>query len=219
MSSTIAIRRIAYLLAVAILVAGCGSSRKSAQDPATPPTTASVPTTTLATSTAAKPDHRTPSEKRAANLILKLLKKPPASSLPGPLIGSSTQAAPLSPGSRKHHAAGAIVTTNGGALVGYLVFQRRADALADLKAFPPNSGPNKIVARNLPGFPRPSYLLRATGNGYVVRNVVFVDGPVIMNTWAYGKPGKAHERPLEKVVLGDARWGLARLRNASAPPR
>lgn len=215
MKSYVVIKRTAILLAAVGLVAACGSSRKAAPGTTAPATTAPGATTAPATTTGTQHDNRTPSEKRAANLILRLLKKPPASSLPAALLGSTTQATPLSAGSRAHRGAGAIVTTNGGALVGYLVFQHRADALGDLKAFPVASGPNHIVKRNLPGFPRPSYLLAATGNGYVVRYIVFVDGAVIVNTWAYGKPGKANEGPLVKVVYQDARWGLARLRNAS----
>ena len=230
MNPTTVIRRTLVLAVSAALLVACGSSHKAAEDTQTNPatttptasTTVAAPpattTTVTTTTTPAGVDRRTPAEKRAANLILRLLEKPKASTLPGPLIGSTTQATRLSAGSRKLHAAGAVVTTNGGALVGYLVFQSRAAALADLAAFPPNSGPNTIVKRNLPGFPRPSYQLRANGNGYVVRYVVFVDGPVIVNAWAYGKPGKA-DGQLVKVVSTDARWGLARLRAARASSR
>jgi hypothetical protein len=106
---------------------------------------------------------------------------------------------------------GAIVTTNGGALAGYLVFKTRRDALADLKAFPPNSGPNKVIARNVAGLPKPSYILKAVGNGYVARYVVFVRNEVIVNTWAYGRKGKASERKLLSLVESNAHWALTRL--------
>lgn len=223
MNQNTVIKRGAVLAASTVLLAACGSSHKAAQGTQTArsgtTTTAVKPGSGSAvTTTPGAVDRRTPAEKRAADLILRLLQKPVKSSLPAPLVGSTTQATPLSAGSRKLHAAGAIVTTNGGALVGYLVFQSRAAALADLKAFPPNSGLNKIVQRNLPGFPRPSYLLRATGNGYVVRYIVFVEGPVVVNAWAYGKPGRA-QAALVKVVHADARWGLARLRAARASVR
>jgi hypothetical protein len=131
--------------------------------------------------------------------------------MPLSLRGARTGAVPLSTGSRKHHAAGAIATSNGGALVGYLVFKNRKDALADLEANPPNSGPNKIIARTLSGLPKPTYVLKALGNGYVVRYVVFVDGPVIVNAWAYGQKGKAAERKLLTIVEENARWARGRL--------
>jgi hypothetical protein len=102
-----------------------------------------------------------------------------------------------------------VVTTNGGALVGYLVFKNRADALADLKAYPPNSGPNKIVSRTVEGLPEPTYVLRANGNGYLARYVVFVDGTVVVNTWAYGQ--KRNDRRLQDIVVGNARWAKQRL--------
>jgi ABC-type glycerol-3-phosphate transport system substrate-binding protein len=200
----------AALLATAGLSA-CGSSPKSASSDTT--TTAPAATTTNATTTATATT--TPAAGKAgptAKLILKLLKAPQDASLPASLQGSQTQAAQLSSGSRARHAAGAIVTTNGGALVGYLVFKNRKDALADLAAYPPNSGPNKIVARSVPGLPKPTYVLRARGNAYLSRYIVFVDGPVIVNTWAYGQEGK--EAALKAVVLSNAHWARGRLEAA-----
>ena len=47
---------------------------------------------------------------------------------------------------------------------------------------------------------------RAEG-GYVV----FVDGPVIVNAWAYGQKGKKREAQLVAIVKKNARWGLERL--------
>ena len=189
------------VFAAAVGLAACGS-KSSTSKPAG--TTVTSPTTTAATTTPAG-QKLTPT----ARLILGLLKAPPKASLPASLRGSQTQAAALSSGSRAHHAAGAIVTTNGGALVGYLVFKNRGDALADLAAYPPNSGPNKIVSRNAAGLPKPTYVLRARGNGYLAHYVVFVDGPVIVNTWAYGQ--KSNEQALQGVVLANAHWALRRL--------
>jgi hypothetical protein len=189
------------VFAAAVGLAACGS-KSSTSKPAG--TTVTSPTTTAATTTPAG-QKLTPT----ARLILGLLKAPPKASLPASLRGSQTQAAALSSGSRAHHAAGAIVTTNGGALVGYLVFKNRNDALADLAAYPPNSGPNKIVSRNAAGLPKPTYVLRARGNGYLAHYVVFVDGPVIVNTWAYGQ--KSNEQALQGVVLENAHWALRRL--------
>ena len=200
-------------LTIGLLLSACGSSSKTASPPATttaPQTTTTVPATTTAppaTTTSKHPGKLSP----AAKLILALGKAPKRASLPKSLRGSSTQAAALSPGSRKHHAAGAIVTTNGGALVGYLVFKNRKDALADLRAFPPNSGPNTVISRSLSGLPKPTYVLKALGNGYVVRYVVFVDGPVIVNTWAYGQKGKAAEAKLLTIVEENAHWARQHL--------
>jgi hypothetical protein len=194
---------VAALLAV-LGLAACGSSKSSAPET----TTTAQATTTLSTAgTTTSPGSSTISP--TAKLILRLMKPPQDSSLPPSLQGSQTQAAQLSPGSRVHHAAGAIVTTNGGALVGYLVFKNRSDALADLAAFPPSSGPNKIVSRSVAGLPTPTYVLRARGNGYLARYVVFVDGPVIVNTWAYGQ--KSKEQALKAVVLANAHWARGRL--------
>jgi len=193
----------AALLAV-LGLAACGSSKSSAPETTT---TAPAATTPSTTGTTTSPGSSTIGP--TAKLILRLMKPPPDESLPPSLHGAQTQAAQLSPGSRAHHAAGAIVTTNGGALVGYLVFKNRSDALADLAAFPPNSGPNKIVSRSVAGLPKPTYLLRARGNGYLARYAVFVDGPVIVNTWAYGQ--KSNEKALQAVVLTNAHWARGRL--------
>jgi hypothetical protein len=194
-----------------LLLTSCGSSSHSSS-PTVSTTTASPPPVSTAptppgTTTTPSAGKLTP----AARLILKLLKTPKASELPNSLKGSMTQATPLSPGSKANHAAGAIATTNGGALVGYLVFKNRSDALADLKAYPPDSGPNKIVGRNMTGLPHPTYVLRALGNGYLARYVVFVDGPVVVNTWAYGRKGKASERKLETIVAANAQWARRHL--------
>lgn len=200
---------VATAVFLAALLTACGSSSKSSSlPPATTTTTAPPVTSTPATTTTSKkPAKLGP----AAKLILALAKPPKKSSMPLSLRGSATQATPLSAGSRKYHAAGAVVTTNGGALVGYLVFKNRGDALSDLHAYPPDSGPNKVIARNLSGLPQPTYVLRALGNGYVVRYVVFVDGPVIVNAWAYGQKGKAAERKLLTIVEENARWARTRL--------
>jgi hypothetical protein len=200
----------------------CGSSKSTSPPAATTtnlaPTTTAAPTVTTPAPTATTPAPTTtiPTKKLtpAAKLILELAKAPAKSSLPPSLEGSTTQATPLAAGSRKHHAAGAMVTTNGGALVGYLIFKSRRDALADLKAYPPNSGPNAVIETNPAGFPEPSYVLKAVGNGYIVRYVVFVDGPVIVNAWAYGQKGKKREAQLVALVKKNARWGLARLTTA-----
>ena len=202
-------------VALALVLTACGS--KSAAPPATTTTAATTaPATT--TETAPPPTTSTttttPSTAKlspAAKLILQLVKAPKKASLPKSLQGASTQATALAPGSRKQHAAGAIVTTNGGALAGFLVFKTHSDALADLKAYPPNSGPNKIIARSVPGLPKPTYVLSAIGNGYVARYVVFVDGTVIVNTWAYGQAGKAREKKLLAIVEQNAHWAQSRL--------
>ena len=81
-------------------------------------------------------------------LVKALLKSPPAASLPAQLKGSIPHAAKLSRSSRAQHAVGAVEVGNSEALVGYLVFPTHALALADLKAYPPNSGPNTIVSRH-----------------------------------------------------------------------
>ena len=99
-------------------------------------------------------------------LVKALLKSPPAASLPAQLKGSIPHAAKLSRSSRAQHAVGAVEVGNSEALVGYLVFPTRALALADLKAYPPNSGPNTIVSRHLAGLPQPTYLIHAARNGY-----------------------------------------------------
>jgi hypothetical protein len=198
----------------AALLAGCGSSSRSSAPPSAT-TTPVLPTTSTpapATTAPGTTTTKTPSTlSPTAKLILALGKPPKNSTMPLSLRGSRTGAVPLSDSSRKHHAAGAIATTNGGALVGYLVFKNRKDALADLAANPPNTGPNKIIGRSLSGLPQPTYVLKALGNGYVVRYVVFVDGPVIVNAWAYGQKGKAAERKLLTIVEENARWARGRL--------
>ena len=194
----------AAAVAATVGLTACRSSSKSASQDTTTTTPPATTTTTGATTTPA-----TGKIGPTAKLILKLMKPPQDASLPASLRGAQTQAAALSAGSRAHHAAGAIVTTNGGALVGYLVFKNRADALADLAAFPPNSGPNKIVARSVAGLPKPAYVLRARGNGYLARYIVFVDGPVIVNTWAYGQT--SNEQSLGAVVRANAHWARGRL--------
>jgi len=133
-----------------------------------------------------------------------LLEPPPSSSLPPALRGSTTRSTPLSTGSRSHHAVGAVEIGNGTALVGFLVFPTHALAVADLKAFPPNRGPNKIVTTRPAGLPRPAYVLRASGNGYSVAYVVFVNDNLLVNTWTYGRKGT--EKQLIAIVEGDARW-------------
>ena len=109
------------VFAAAVGLAACGSKSSTSQPAGT---TVTSPTTTAAATTNPAGQKLTPT----ARLILKLLKRRTKASLPASLRGSQDQAAALSAGSRAHHAAGAIVTTNGGALVGYLVFrpQRRA---------------------------------------------------------------------------------------------
>jgi hypothetical protein len=197
------------------IATSCGSSKSAS--PPTATTANLAPTTTVEPTTTAPAPTTTGESKKltpAAKLILELAKAPAKSSLPPSLDRSTTQATPLAAGSRKHHAAGAIVTTNGAALVGYLIFKSRRDALADLKAFPPSSGPNAVIETNPAGFPTPSYVLKALGNGYVVRYVVFVDGPVIVNAWAYGQKGKKREAQLVALVKRNARWGLERLNTA-----
>ena len=96
--------------ALAVSLAGCGSSGKSSAK------TTALPATTTAPTTTPSPAKRSPTDR----LILGLVKAPKGSTMQKSLRGSSTQLTPLSQGSRKHHAAAAVVTTNGGALVGYL---------------------------------------------------------------------------------------------------
>ena len=174
----------------------CSRSQPAAGRRRRPPTpsastTTSTPTPTT-TSKSALPSGVPERLRHAYGVYVKLLKAPKDSSLPPSLAGSITKAAALSPGSQKHDAAGAVLTTNGGALVGVLVFPNHAAALADLKAFPPDAGPNKIIGTPK-GFPKPAYILSAAGNGYTARYVVFVEGGVLVNAWAYGKKGKQSE--------------------------
>jgi hypothetical protein len=197
---------VAAALALLAVAAGCGSST----------TTATAPSTTSTTTTKSKLPSGVPERLRHAyGVYVKLLKAPKDSSLPPSLVGSITHAAPLSPGSQKHGAAGAVLTTNGGALVGVLVFPNHAAALADLKAFPPDAGPNKIIGTPK-GFPKPAYILSAAGNGYTARYIVFVEGGVLVNTWAYGKKGKQSEAQLLRLVEQNARWARARVAAAQS---
>jgi hypothetical protein len=133
-----------------------------------------------------------------------LLKPVPASSLPLALEGSKTHSTPLSSGSRAHHAIGAVEIGNGQAIVGYLVFPTHALALADLKAYPPNTGPNKVVTRHLAGFPTPLYVIHAAQNGYEAAYVIFVLDNVLVNSWTYGTKGST--KTLLSIVERDARW-------------
>lgn len=133
-----------------------------------------------------------------------LLKKPPAGSLPSALKGSTPKKNTLSRGSRKHHAVGAVVIGNSAAIVGFLVFPTHALAVADLKAYPPNTGPNKIVTRTPTGLPRPAYILRATENGYEAAYAVFVVDNVIVDSWTYGPKGTYSQ--IRSIVEKDARW-------------
>ena len=136
-----------------------------------------------------------------------LLKTPAAASIPSALSGGTAQAAKLSAGSRSHHAVGAVEIGNTTALVGFLIFPTHALALADLKAFPPNRGPNKIVSTRPAGLPRPAYILRARSNGYEAAYAVFVLDNVVVNAWAYGVTGSSAK--LQAIVERDARWANA----------
>jgi hypothetical protein len=205
----------AAALALLALATGCGSSSTTATAPSTTSTTTSTP---AGTSKSALPSGVPERLRHAYGVYVKLLKAPKNSSLPPSLVGSVTKAAALSPGSQKHDAAGAVLTTNGGALVGLLVFPNHAAAVADLKAFPPDAGPNKIIGTPK-GFPKPAYILSAAGNGYTARYVVFVEGGVLVNTWAYGKKGKQSEAVLQKLVEQNARWARARVAAAQAPTK
>jgi hypothetical protein len=124
--------------------------------------------------------------------------------LPPALEGSKTHSAPLSRGSRAHHAVGAVEIGNGQAIVGYLVFPSHALAIADLKAFPPNTGPNKVVTTRPAGLPRPAYVIHAAQNGYDAAYVVFVLDNVLVNSWTYGAKGSSSQ--LIAVVERNARW-------------
>ena len=146
---------------------------------------------------------------KPAELYRALLKAPKASSLPSYLHGATTRSATLSQGSRSHHAVGAVSITNAAALVGFLVFPTHALAVADLKAFPPNGGPNKIVSTKPAGLPLPAYVVSAARNGYVVAYVVFVQGNVLVNSWAYGQKGTTKQ--LIGIVTHDAHWASSHL--------
>jgi hypothetical protein len=140
-----------------------------------------------------------------------LLKSVPASSLPPALEGSKTHSMPLSRGSRTHHAIGAVEVGNGQAIVGYLVFPSHALTLADLKAYPPNTGPNKIVTTHLAGFPKPVFVIHAVRNGYEAVYVIFVLDNVLVNSWTYGTTGMSSR--LIATVEQDARWAKNHLQH------
>lgn len=138
-------------------------------------------------------------------LVKALLKSPPAvTPLPTELKGSIPHTAKLSRGSRLHHAVGAVEVGNSEALVGYLVFPTHAMTLADLKAYPPDSGPNKVVSRHPAGFPQPAYLIYAAHNGYEVAYVVYVLDNVLVNSWAYGPKGS--KKKIIAIVQRDGLW-------------
>ncbi|HEY5059021.1 MAG TPA: hypothetical protein VII51_08370 [Gaiellaceae bacterium] len=133
-----------------------------------------------------------------------LLKAPKASTLPSALSGATTKAQTLSAGSKKHHAVGAVEIGNTAAIVGFLIFPTHALALADLKAFPPNVGPNKVLTRTPADLPRPAYILRANGNGYVAVYAVFVLDNVIVDAWTYGQKGS--DSQIRSIVQKNALW-------------
>jgi hypothetical protein len=133
-----------------------------------------------------------------------LLKKPPAGSLPSALKGSTPKANTLSRNSKKQHAVGAVVIGNSAAIVGFLVFPTHALALADLKAYPPNTGPNTIVTRTPAGLPRPAYILRAAENGYEAAYAVFVVDNVVVDSWTYGPKGTYSQ--IRSIAEKNARW-------------
>ncbi len=93
---------------------------------------------------------------------------------------------------------------NTAAIVGFLVFPSHALALADLKAYPPNTGPNKIVTTTPAGLPRPAFILRGTGNGYEAAYAVFVLDNVVVDAWTYGPKGTYSQ--LRSIVEKDAAW-------------
>jgi hypothetical protein len=133
-----------------------------------------------------------------------LLKTPPAGSLPPALKGATPKSNALARGSKKHHAVGAVVIGNTAAIVGFLVFPTHALALADLKAYPPNTGPNKIVSTTPKGLPQPAFILRAAGNGYESAYAVFVLDNVLVNAWTYGPKGTYGQ--LRSIVEKNAAW-------------
>jgi hypothetical protein len=145
-----------------------------------------------------------PAAKTPLQLYKALLKAPKAKELPAALSHATTKAQTLSRGSKSHHAIGAIEIGNTAAIVGFLVFPTRALALADLKAYPPNTGPNKIVSRTPAGLPRPAYILNAKGNGYVSAYAVFVLDNVIVDAWTYGKLGT--DKQVSSIVHNNALW-------------
>ena len=137
-------------------------------------------------------------------LVKALLKSPTAVTLPQELKGTAPHAAKLSRGSRAHHAVAAIEIGNSEALVGYLVFPTHALTLADLKAYPPDSGPNTIVSRHPAGFPQPAYLIHAARNGYEAAYIVYVLDNVLVNSWTYGPKGST--KKLIAIVRRDGLW-------------
>jgi hypothetical protein len=145
-------------------------------------------------------------------LVKALLKSPPAVALPAELKGSIPHTAKLSRGSRAHHAVGAVEVGNSEALVGYLVFPTHAMTLADLKAYPPDSGPNTVVSRHLAGLPQPAYLIYAARNGYEVAYVVYVVDNVLVNSWAYGPKGS--KKKILAIVQRDGLWAKKNLLRA-----
>ena len=133
-----------------------------------------------------------------------LLKAPAPKSLPPALKSATTKAQTLSAGSKAHHAVGAVEIGNTAAIVGFLIFPTHAAAVADLKAYPPNRGPNKIVSTKPAGLPRPAFLLRAKENGYVAAYAVFILDNVIVDAWTYGKSGS--DAQITAIVHKNALW-------------
>jgi hypothetical protein len=133
-----------------------------------------------------------------------LLKAPAPKSLPPALKSATTKSQTLSAGSKAHHAVGAVEIGNTAAIVGFLVFPTHAAAIADLKAYPPNRGPNKIVSTTPAGLPRPAYILRAKENGYVAAYAVFVLDNVLVDAWTYGKTGTDNQ--VTAIVQKNALW-------------
>ena len=168
----------ATVFAAAVALAACGS-KSSTSKPAG--TTVASPTTTAATTTTPAGQKLTPT----ARLNLELLKvrrrrrSLRASGLPDAGGGAQLRltGAPRR-GSDRHHerrCTGRLSRV-----------QEPQHALADLAAYPPNSGPNKIV----PGTQRacrsrPTSCAHAETATRPLRGVR--GGPVIVNTWAYGK--------------------------------
>jgi hypothetical protein len=141
-------------------------------------------------------------------LVKALLVAPSPASLPSALRPSFTRRDPLTAGARQHHAVGAVFTGNDTAIVGFLVFPTHALAVADLKAFPPNRGPNRIVTARPAGFDPPAYILRADAHGYTAAYAVFVHDNVLINAWTYGPRGS--QTKLYRIVLENARWAKNR---------
>jgi len=157
----------------------------------------------LAVSTASgSSESRSPAEIYAA-----LAKGPVLKPLPATLKASpKPKKVALSAGSKKQHAVGAVEYGNPDVVVGFLVFPSHAAALADLKAYPPNRGPNKIVSRTPSGLPQPALLLLAHGNGYEAAYATFVVDDVLVDCWTYGKV--AQTKVIESIVQANAHWAL-----------